>query len=223
MKRISLLTALCAATLLASAQTATPDYERLDLPSGKLWATFNVGATAPEEIGSLFAWGEIVTKERYTWGNYIHGEINAIEKYCTDITSGRYRTADSLSTLQAADDVATRTWGSEWHIPTKEDWQELIDGCIWAWTTDYEGKGISGYIVTSKDDPDSYIFLPTTGYRDDKFSLSTDKYGNYWTSALSEGNPYNAWHAGFSSRQVSLFTSARYLGYAIRPVQNKKP
>ena len=35
----------------------------LGLPSGTLWATCNVGASNPEELGSYFAWGETATKD----------------------------------------------------------------------------------------------------------------------------------------------------------------
>ena len=43
----------------------------LGLPSGKKWATCNVGATLPEEYGDYFAWGEITTKAEYTSSNSI--------------------------------------------------------------------------------------------------------------------------------------------------------
>ena len=46
------------------------DWVDLDLPSGLLWATRNVGATSPEDYGDYFAWGETQTKEFYTWSNY---------------------------------------------------------------------------------------------------------------------------------------------------------
>ena len=35
------------------------EYVDLGLPSGLKWATYNVGATAPEESGEYFAWGEV--------------------------------------------------------------------------------------------------------------------------------------------------------------------
>ena len=38
---------------------AKPEAVDLGLPSGTLWATFNVGATSPEEYGDYFAWGEL--------------------------------------------------------------------------------------------------------------------------------------------------------------------
>ena len=46
------------------------EYVDLDLPSGTLWATCNIGAEKPEEYGSYFAWGETAPKDIYDWRNY---------------------------------------------------------------------------------------------------------------------------------------------------------
>ena len=46
------------------------DYIDLGLPSGTKWATYNVGATIPEENGDYFAWGETEPKATYDWSNY---------------------------------------------------------------------------------------------------------------------------------------------------------
>ncbi len=43
----------------------------LGLPSGTLWATCNVGASSPEELGDYFAWGETKPKEKYSDENYM--------------------------------------------------------------------------------------------------------------------------------------------------------
>lgn len=51
-------------------------HEAIDLgiraDNGKklLFATCNIGASSPEEIGDLFAWGEVETKDEYT-GMYV--------------------------------------------------------------------------------------------------------------------------------------------------------
>ena len=42
------------------------EFVDLGLPSGALWATCNVGASAPEEAGDFFAWGETETKDVYS-------------------------------------------------------------------------------------------------------------------------------------------------------------
>ncbi len=46
------------------------EYVDLGLPSGTLWATCNVGATKPEEVGDYFAWGEIETKKVFSTRNH---------------------------------------------------------------------------------------------------------------------------------------------------------
>ena len=59
-------------------------YVDLGLTSGTLWATMNIGAEDPADVGTYFAWGEIAPKESYIWGNYIHcNEANNKQiKYC---------------------------------------------------------------------------------------------------------------------------------------------
>lgn len=41
------------------------EYVDLGLPSGTLWATYNVGATSPYEKGDYFAWGEVEPREDF--------------------------------------------------------------------------------------------------------------------------------------------------------------
>ena len=48
-------------------------YIDLGLPSGTIWATCNVGASAPDESGLYFAWGETFTKDNYAWSTYSFG------------------------------------------------------------------------------------------------------------------------------------------------------
>ncbi len=46
------------------------EYVDLGLPSGTLWATYNLGATSPYEKGQFFAWGEVESKDDFSWENY---------------------------------------------------------------------------------------------------------------------------------------------------------
>ena len=48
----------------------TVEWVDLGLPSGLLWASCNVGATAPEEYGDYIAWGETMPKDTYNWNTY---------------------------------------------------------------------------------------------------------------------------------------------------------
>ena len=57
-KFFSLFAALTLSVGLWAAAPANVESVDLGLPSGLKWATFNVGATAPEGYGDYFAWGE---------------------------------------------------------------------------------------------------------------------------------------------------------------------
>ena len=123
------------------------DYVDLGLPSGTLWATCNVGASAPEEYGDYFAWGEITPKNIYDWSTYkwCNGSENSITKYCTNSEYGYNGFRDGKKQLDLEDDAAYVYWGSHWRIPTEDQLDELIDECTWTWTTQ---NGINGRMVT---------------------------------------------------------------------------
>lgn len=59
------------------------EYVDLGLPSGTLWATYNVGATSPYEKGDYFAWGEVEPREDFSWENY-----KFFERYEVDPNNG---------------------------------------------------------------------------------------------------------------------------------------
>ena len=135
----------------------------LGLPSGKLWADCNVGASTPEASGDYIAWGETEAKEYYDWSIYKYmqsgkSEWYYINKYQSDdhqLDGSWYKDVkycnqgDKKTTLEAKDDVATQSWGSEWRIPTAAEWEELYSNTTQTWTNDYEGTGVKGYILTS--------------------------------------------------------------------------
>ena len=116
----------------------------LGLPSGNKWASCNLGASAPEERGDYFAWGEIETKVNYS-------EFNS-------------KTRDKRIRRIAGNgiyDAASAKLGAGWQMPTKDDFEELIKNCTWMLTT---VNGVDGFLVTGYTG--NSIFLPTTGYRD---------------------------------------------------------
>ena len=107
----------------------------LGLPSGLKWASCNVGASAPEDYGDYYAWGETEAKKE---SKIIDIGIN--------ISGTKY-------------DVAHVKWGGTWRMPTKADFEELIDNCEWEWTTRNE---VNGCKVISKKNGES-IFIPAPG------------------------------------------------------------
>lgn len=195
----------------------------LGLPSGTKWASCNVGATAPEELGDYFAWGETAKKDEYTWKAYTlcEGKYTSIVEYCT---SERYGKVDDKKVLDLEDDAANVQWGGKWRIPTIEEQKELIENCTWSWET---LNGVTGYKVTSKKNPKNFIFLPAGGYVEGTEVVGVENdaekadanYGYYMSSSL--GNTlslYNYCMYFNSSASYWLNYSYRSRGCLVRPV-----
>lgn len=170
------------------------DYVDLELPSGTLWATMNVGANSPTSYGNYYAWGEISTKSNYTNSTYTKGNS--------------YSTSEAQ--LDFSDDVARISWEGKWCIPTREQWQELINNCTWTWTT---VNSIKGYNVSNNG---KTIFLPGAGRKYATNTQNYPDYGYYW-SAIASSAGY-AYYVEFGSSYYDVKTNNRYYGHPIRPV-----
>ncbi len=232
MKKIRIFAALCcAAVLFAACETNEPNAnqsnnhdpksgtkEAVDLGLSVNWATFNVGATKPEEYGNYYAWGETDRRDNYGWDYYKYGfSREELVKYCGISDYAENKTTDTLTTLQAMDDAATANWGNEWRMPTKDEWQELLTNCTRTW--EQKDGGIKGYTLKSKINGNT-IFLPAAGYRSADSGYNSG-YGYYWSSSLCEEAPYGAYSVYFNADFVNFYAYFRVYGYSIRPVQNK--
>ena len=198
---------------LPSGTIAGHDYVDLGLPSGLKWATCNVGASAPEEFGGYYAWGETKEKENYDFSTYkwCNGSVTSMTKYCT---RSSYGTVDNKTVLDPEDDVATVEWGGNWRMPTAAELRELIDNCTWTWTT---LNGVNGYKVTSKKNGNS-IFFPAAGYRSGTEVYNIGSVGYCWSSSLYSSSGNNAYYLGFDSDYCGMYAHDRDLGYPVRPV-----
>ena len=186
-----------------------PEAIDLGLPSGIKWASFNLGATRPEEFGDYFAWGETEPKDEYTWASYKHcnGTMSSITKY---------NQSDHLTQLLPEDDAASVHYGGSWRMPTADELDELIDetNCEWIWT---EMKNVKGYEVRSRINGNS-IFLPEAGERS---SSPHENQGTYMTSSLRTTGPdvpYVEWELCLRNGRHSRDSWYRYAGYSIRAV-----
>ena len=196
------------------------EYVDLGLPSGTLWATCNVGANSPEEYGDYFAWGETEPKSEYSWSTYKYcqGTETTMTKYCTN---SEYGTVDNKTELEAADDAATVNWGSDWQMPSMEQYDELINSS-YTTTTWATLNGVYGRKITSKSNGNS-IFLPAAGY-----SYGTDinfvgVYGSYWSRTLAMFNASCASNLFFDSSYISMdYAGTRCCVQSVRPVRVKK-
>ena len=201
------------------------------------WSTRNLCESgfvnSPEEYGDYYAWGEIDPyyssqdpltwkdgKTGYNWASYkwCNGSYSFLTKYNTTKynTSSSYGIVDDKTVLEPSDDVASVKLGGKWRMPTDAEWTELRTKCTWTWTTNYNGTGVKGRIVTAPNG--NSIFLPAAGYRNATSLLKAGSYGYYWSSSLNTGYTGGAWLVDFNSGGVRRDDGFRCSGRSVRPV-----
>lgn len=178
----------------------------LGLPSGNLWSDRNIGADSPEKNGLYFAWGEI---EGYT-----ALQVMAKERR---FTWSQYKAKETAADLIAENDAAHALLGEYYHIPTKEDFEELLAYCDSTLTYAYKGKMVTGRILTSKINGNS-IFLPAAGRCTYSSVYGVCEFGMYWSSTCDL--ICNAWVLFFYSRKPILDSGIRSCGRSVRAVYN---
>lgn len=111
------------------------DYVDLGLPSGTLWATCNVGASTPEEVGNYYAFGEVAPKEEYTDENHTNVDVVSPE---------------------LGNDAARVNMGGDWVLPTVAALKELLQ-----YTTQefVEVNGVEGILFTSTINNETLFFV----------------------------------------------------------------
>ena len=172
----------------------------VDLGLSVLWASHNVGAKKPQESGDYFAWGEFRPKSIYIPSNSF-----TYQKKWIDISG------------EAHYDAATANWRAPARIPTKEEWQELVENTTTQWAT---YQGVKGCWVTSKKNGKS-VFLPAAGVRERSSLHYAGEYGLYWSSEPNEENNSQACCFGLNSGNFGLDWYNRSNGCTVRPVRNK--
>lgn len=196
------------------------------------WAKSNLSKSGlcpnPAYEGDYYAWGETSPKQVYSWATYVHaaGAYNKLTRYCPEnlpnywAGTGNPDNKTEFSDNNYADDAARTRLEGKWRIPTDAEWTALRTKCTWNWTSNYNGTGVKGIIVTSNVTgyQDRSIFLPAAGYRDDADLLNVGSRGDYWSSSISTGSPNNAWYVYFNSDGDNRGGNARYYGRSIRPV-----
>lgn len=209
--------------------SSVPIPEAVDLGLSVKWASFNLGASAPEEYGDYFAWGEtepyyisqepLIWKKGkeagYDWASYkwCMGDENTMTKYCSDSEYGYNGFTDTKTVLDPEDDAASVNLGGNWRMPTHDEWLELRSSCTWTWTTQ---NGVNGRQVTGPNG--NSIFLPAAGEWLRTVLAPAGSAGNYWSSSLYSDRPNGALYARFFSGNVFGNIFNRYYGFSVRPV-----
>lgn len=224
------------------------EYVDLGLPSGNLWAKYNIGATSEEEAGLYFQWGDT---QGYTAGQIGREEglkefLWSDYKFSTDGSSknfSKYNASDNKTVLDPEDDAAHVNMGGNWRMPTFEECKELfMNTDIYLVQTD--GKEIhgtgsqnddSGYVIRwderpsfsaifkgiklyKKGDKQTYLFVPAGGFVTIGTVAGVNNNGSLQSASLNSQYVGYAWRTGFTSLSGDVTFIERYSGYPVRGV-----
>ena len=114
--------------------------------------------------------------------------------------------------------AAAENWGESWRLPTKDEFEILMDESKYTWTWDSTNEG---YIIESKIQGyvGNTIFLPTTGFIDPspESAGTFDYLGCYWSS--TPGERYGSYHLEFEEGQETLlYDCVHEVSLGVRPV-----
>ena len=182
------------------------DYVDLNLPSGTLWAKYNVGAEDFDESGYYVRWVETEEVKNPNHSNYKFTCPNGFTKYNRE---------DNIKFLDPEDDIATVIMGDKWCTPTREQFNELfnLEG---EWVENYNNTHESGILFHGNNGNELF-------FRTDR---SLPESCRFWTNectSSAHGTAYVA-YAELSGPGVDLFISeisSRTLQIPVRAVLKK--
>ena len=211
----------------------------LGLPSGTLWCKYNLDVdptqlSKPDDwYGDYYAWGELEgNKPGFRWINYKFGKaFDNLTKYCNRSSYGLKRFTDNLTELLPEDDVAyqnKKLHNFKFHIPTKDQCEELINYTNRYWVNNYDPnkikhtaddggiQGLNGRIFEGKNR--NQLFIPAAGYHSGSDTNSVGTFCFLWSSSLHLANSSNAYNIYFYLNTIGMANNCRYCGFSIRPV-----
>lgn len=214
-------------TASCSVEVSIPD-GAVDMGLSVYWASCNVGASKPEQSGGYYQWAGTkdvtdVNSNYLHWSNCPYHKTddnNDYSGWTKYNTIPSYGEVDNKTVLESIDDIAHVTLKRNWRMPTKKEWDELLTSCDWAWTSNYNGTGVAGRIVTSKKYPDRSIFLPAAGFRTFDYLSLKGTNGGYWSSTLNADNPSGAYYVTFNQSELYEDNIYRFRGRSVRPVSD---
>lgn len=170
-----------------SGQSELSGIKAVDLGLSIKWASCNVGASNPEDLGGRYAWGEIVEKDSYTEENY--SLAKPFKTYTNDwerqVTLYEYQHLDIMGTQY---DIAHVKMGGYWRIPTKSECEELVNNCK---VVETSLKGKRGYLFTGSNG--NSIFIPQKDSGSDGCWTTDERYVYYDNYVCGGSTPMQAY------------------------------
>ena len=194
----------------------------LGLPSGILWADYNVGACSPEEYGDYYAWGETEVKQSYSEETYMYSEI----KICAEDNIEYYEYANIGSDISGTQyDVAHIKWDNGARIPNSNELFELLNNCSFELG---EYNNTSGVYVRGENG--NSIFIPAAAAYNESGNAEKGSLVKLWSST----SIYDKWSChgiDYGAYSLSLYLDFHdapciefadgTCGLPIRPVKEK--
>ena len=178
----------------------TYEMTAVDLGLSVKWGSCNLGAKSATGRGDYFAWGEIKPRSNFEQENY---------KFWNKETSSYVNIGSEISGTEY--DPATVLLGEGWRMPTKEECEELMNGCTSHATST---SGTTYYFVfTSKSNGNTISF---GGYGAASPVVGNGNYGAYFLSSTLSGNSVNLIEVLADYHKATTWD--RHWGYQIRPV-----
>ncbi len=186
------------------------------------FADRNLGASAPEDYGDYYAWGE--TETYYVKLDPLTWKEGKSSGFSEEAYNGARHLGDG-QTLPLEDDVANAILGGKWRIPTPNEFTCLASQSKWEAGTK---NGIPGYYAFSKDENNkNSIFFPSGGsiYGRSRFDFGL-RVENWTSFTKKDNNNNNAICSLISEDDLDIYKSGhsvfgsllRYNGRTIRPV-----
>ena len=198
------------------------EYVDLGLPSGTLWATSVLSNADGEPL--YFQWGDtegwtaeqVQNGEKSFAGDGSDYKWNGGEFACDGSSMTKYNATDGKTVLDLEDDAAHVHMGGDWHMPTKEQLEELTANTTSTWTTK---NGVNGRLFTASNG--KALFVPAFGCVNDGNVYYVGSYGNVWGGSVDGESFYDAWYLCFDSSYVSMYYGTRVCGHSVLGVVGK--
>ena len=156
--------------------------EPLDLGLSVKWAQYNIGTSQPQGYGNYYAWGETQTRADYNGYKAPYPSENV-----SFWNAHRDEILDAENNIYRSKDPANILVGKNWRMPTKKEFEELVEKCS-VERIKLNGRAGTLFVSKIKGFTDKWLFFPNTGWCWLRQHAQPDKDDTsfYWSSTINE-------------------------------------
>lgn len=166
---------------------------------------------------------EAALDDKVDKSDMFEGDANGYEYVDLGLPSGTLW-SNEISYDKSVTDGLTwiTTMGGDWTMPTKEQFEELINNTTYQWVTDYNGGGYNGALFTANNG--NSLFMPARGCWMYGQNPISNRYGYVWTSTSSGRTNYSiSFGEDMDAVDFWIPSNGNNMGFSIFAVLNKSP